>query len=154
MSDFWQPHELQHARLLCLSLSPGVYSDLCPLSQWCLPTILSSVTLFSSCPQPFPASVISDESDLRIKWPKYWSFSINPSNEYSGLISLRIHWFGLLEVQGTIKNLLQCHSSKVSIPQHSLSLLYSPTLTSVYDCWKNHSFDYMNLCWQSDVSAF
>ena len=119
MSDFWQPHELQHARLLCPSLSPGVYSDLCPLSQRCLPAISSSVTLFFSCPQSFPASVFSDELDLRIKWPKYWSFSISPSNEYSGLISFRIHCFYLLAVQGTFKNLLQCHSSKASIPQYS-----------------------------------
>ena len=119
MSNSLQLHELQHARLFCPSLSPGVCSDLCPLSQRCLPTISSSLTLFSSCPQPFPASVFSDELDLRIKWPKYWSFSISPSNGYSGLISLRIDWFDFLAVQGTLKNLLQCHSSKESIPQHS-----------------------------------
>ena len=127
MSNFWQPHELQHARLFCPSLSPGVYSDLCPLSQRCLPTISSSLTLFSSCPQPFPASVFSDELDLRIKWPKYWSFSISPSNGYSGLISLRIDWFDLFTVQGTLKSRLQHHNSKTSILHCSAFLMVEPS---------------------------
>ena len=76
-------------------------------------------------------------------------FSINPSNEYSGLISFRVD---LLAVQGTLKSLLQHHSWKASVFWHCL--LYGPTLTSIYDYWKNHSFDYMDLCQQSDVSAF
>ena len=73
------------------------------------------------CLQSFPASVFSNESVLCIKWPKYWSFSlsISPSNEYSGLITLRVNWFDLLAVQGTLKSLLQHHSSKVSIFWHS-----------------------------------
>ena len=191
----------------------------------------------------------SNESAVRIRWPRYWSFSfsISPSNEYSGLISLRIDWFDLLAVQRTLKSLLQHHSSKASIslswlkfmftesvmlsdhlivhcpfsfclqsspasgsfpvswlfasrgqrirvsvsvlpvniqcwfplglaglisctpgdsqessltPQLEiisslvLSLLYGPTLTSIHDYWKNHSFDHTDLCWQSDVSAF
>ena len=85
-----QPRGLQHARIPCLSLSPGVCPNSCPLSWWCHPTISSSVTPFSSCPQSFPAS----ESALCIRWPKYWSFSfsISLSNEYSGLISFRIYW--------------------------------------------------------------
>ena len=85
-----QPHGLPHARIPCLSLSPGVCPNSCPLSRWCHPTISSSVTPFSSCPQSFPAS----ESALCIRWPKYWSFSfsISLSNEYSGLISFRIYW--------------------------------------------------------------
>ena len=90
MSDFLQPHGLQHARLPCPSLSPGVCSNSCPLSQWCHLIISSSVTLFSSCPQSFPASVFSNESALCIRWPKFWSSSISPSNKYSGLISFRI----------------------------------------------------------------
>ena len=86
--------------------------------------------------------VFSNESVLRIRWPKYWSFSfsISPSNEYSGLISFRIDRLDLLAVQGTLKSLLQLHSSKASILWCS-SFLYSPTFTSIHDYWKNHSFD-------------
>ena len=83
--------------------------------------------------------VFSDESVLHIRWPKYWSFSfsISPSNEYSGLVSFRIDWFDLLAVQGTLKRHL---STTVRKHQSSaLSLLYGPTLTSIY--WKNQSFD-------------
>ena len=93
------PHGLQHTRLPGPSPSPGVCSNSCPLSQWCHPTISSSVACFSSCPPSFPASrVFSNESALRIRWPKYWSFSISPFNEYSGLISFRIDWFDFPEV--------------------------------------------------------
>ena len=108
-------HGLQHTSLLCSSLSPGVCSDSCPLSQWCHPTISSSVSLFYSCPQSFP--VFSNELVLHIRWSKYWSFSfgIGPSNEYPGLISYRIDWFDFLGVQGTLKSLLQHHSLKASI---------------------------------------
>ena len=113
MSDSLQPRGLQHARLPCSSLSPGTCSNSCP-------TISSSVTPFSFCllyPRPLWPSirVFSSESALRIRWPKYWNFSLSPSNEYSGLISFRIDWFDLLAVQATLKSLLQHHSSKVSI---------------------------------------
>ena len=86
--------------------------------------------------------VFSNESALRIRWPKYWSFSfsISPSNEYSGLISFRMDWLDLLAVQGTLKSFLQHHSSKASILQHS-AFFYSPTLTPIHDHWKNHSLD-------------
>ena len=79
---------------------------------------------------------------LCIKWPKYWSFtfSISPSNEYSGLISFRMDWLDLFAIQGILESLLQHHSSKASILQCS-SFLYSPTLTSTHDHWKNHRFD-------------
>ena len=95
---------------------PEFYSNSCPLSQWCHPTISSSVIHFSSCLQSFPGSESSNESALRIRWPKYWSFnfSISPSNEYSELISFRIDWFDLLAAQGTLKSLLQHHSLKAS----------------------------------------
>ena len=85
--------------------------------------------------------VFSNESDLPISWPKYWSFSfsISPSNEYSGLISFRLDWFDLLAVQGTHKSLLQHHSSTIN--SSALSFLYSPTLTSIHDNWKNCSLD-------------
>ena len=87
---------------------------------WCHPTISFSVIPFSRL-QSFPSSEFSNESALHIRWPKYWSFSFNlsPSNEYSGLISFRIHWLDLLTVQGTLKSLLQHHSSKTSIPRCS-----------------------------------
>ena len=94
----------------------------CPSSQWCHPTISSSVIPFSSCLQSFPSSgSFFSESVLQITWPKYWSFSfsIGPSNEYSGLISFRIDWFDLLAVQGTLGSLLQYPSSKASILRHS-----------------------------------
>ena len=85
--------------------------------------------------------VFSNDWVLRFRWPKYWSFSfsISPSNEYSGLISFRMDWLDLLAVQRTLKSLLQHHSSKASILQRSD--LYSLTLTSIHDYWKNHSFD-------------
>ena len=98
--------------------------------------------------------VFSSESVLPIRWPKYcnFGFSIGLSNEYSGLISFRMDWFDLLAVQGTLKSLLQHHSSKASILWHSA--FFSPTLTFTHDYWKNHSFDWMDLCWQNNVSAF
>ena len=123
VSDSLQPHGLQHTRPPCPSPTPGVYPNSCPLSLWCHPTISSSVIPFSSCLQSFPASgFFFSESVLHIRWPKYWSFSfsISPSNEYSGLISFRMDWLDLLAVQGTLKSLLQHHSSKASILQHSV----------------------------------
>ena len=121
MSDSLQPWGLQHARPPCPSPTPGVYSNSCPLSHWWHPTISSSHPLLL-LPIVFSSiRVFSNESVLRIRWPKYWSFSfsINPSNKYSGLISFRMDWLGLLAVQGTLKSLLQHHSSK------ALSLWYS-----------------------------
>ena len=94
-------------------------------------------------PSVFPSiRIFSDESVLRIRWPEYWSFSfsISPSNEHPGLISFRMDWLDLLAVQGTLKSLLHDHSSK-SINSSVLSFLYSPTLTSIHDCWKTQSFD-------------
>ena len=119
MSDSLQPHGLQHTRLPCPSPTPRACSNSCPLNRWCHPNTLSSDIPFSSCLQSFPASGSFLMSALHIRWPKYWSFSISPSNEYTGLISFRIDWFDLLAVQGTLKSLLQHHSSKASILQHS-----------------------------------
>ena len=115
------PHGLQHTRLLCFSVLPGVCSNSHPLSQWCHPTISSSLSPFSSCPQSFPASGALNESTLCIRWSKYWSFSfsISPSNEYSVLISFKIDWFDLLVVQGTLKSFLQHCNWKASILQCS-----------------------------------
>ena len=110
-----------------------------------------------SPPAPIPPSirVFSHESTLHMRWPKYWSFSfsISPSNEYPGPISFRMDWLDLLAVQGTLKSLLQHHISK-ALDFLVLSFLHSPTLTSIHDHWKNHSLDQMDLCWQSNVSAF
>ena len=116
------PHESQHARPPCSSPTPGVYSNSCPSSQWCHPAISSSVVPFSSCPQSLPnIRVFSNESTLCMRWPKYWSFSfsINPSNEHPGLLSFRMDWLHLLAVWGTLKSLLQHHSSKSLIFRHS-----------------------------------
>ena len=114
------PHGLQCPRIPCPSLSPGICSNSCPLSQWYHPTISSSVTPFSFYPQSFPASrSFSNKLAPCIRWPKYWSFIISPSNEYSGLIYFRNDWFDLLAVHGTVKSLLQHHNSKASILCHS-----------------------------------
>ena len=106
---------------------------------------------------PIPPSirVFSNESVFHIRWPKYWSFSfsISPSNEYSGLISFRIDWFDFLAVQGTLKESSPTPQFK-SINSLVFSFPYSPALTSIRDYWKNHTFDWTDLCWQSNVSAF
>ena len=122
VSDPLWPHESQHARPPCPSPTPRVHSDSCPSRQWCHPAISSSVVPFSSCPQSLPASVFSNESTLRMRWPKYWSlsFSIIPSKDYPGLISFRMDWLDLLAVQGTLNSLLQHHSSKASALRRSV----------------------------------
>ena len=140
MSNSLQPHGLQHARLPCPSPSPKVCSNSCTLSQWCHPTISSCHPLL--LPSIFPRiRVFSSESALRIRWPKYWSFSfsISPSSEHSGLISFRMDWLDLLAVQRTLKS--SPIPQFISINSSTLSFLYSPTLTSIHDYWKNHSFD-------------
>ena len=124
VSDSLWPHELQHAKPLCPSPTPGVYSNSCPLIRWCHPTTSFSLGPFSSCLQSFPVSgFFSNESVLRIRWPKYlsFSFSISPSDEHSGLIAFRMNWLDFLAVQGTLKTLLQHHSSKASMLRHSAS---------------------------------
>ena len=98
--------------------------------------------------------VFTNESVLCIRWPKYcsFSFSISPSKEYSGFISFRMDWLDLLAVQGTQESSPTPHFK--SINSSGLSFVYSPTLTSRHDYWTNHTFDYMDLCWQSNLSAF
>ena len=115
-NSLW-PYGLQHTRLPCLLPSPGACSNSCPLSWWSHSTITlcCPLLLLSSI---FPSiRVFSTKLALRITWPKYWtfSFSISPSNEYSGLISFKIDWLDLLAVQGTLKS-LQRHSSIPVIP--------------------------------------
>ena len=139
MSNSLWPHGLQDARPPCPSPTPRAYSNSCELVMPSNHLLL--FIPFSSGLQSFPASESSNQSALPIRWPKDWSFSFNisPSNEYSGLISFRMDWLHLLAVQGTLKSLLQHHSSKASIFQHSVSL--SPTLTTIRDYGKNNSFD-------------
>ena len=117
MSGSLWPHESQHARPPCPLQTPGVYSNSCPSSQWCHPAISSSVIPFSSCPQSLPASGSFPMSQL-FAWSGQSigvSASACPSNEHPGLISFRMDWLDLLAVQGTLKSLLQHHSSKASI---------------------------------------
>ena len=146
MSDSLWPHGLQHARLLCSSAFPGAYSNSCPLSRWChlilghplllLPSVFLSIRVFYS------------ESALHIRWPKYWSFtfSINPS------INIQ-DWFPLGLTDWSPYSSRDSKESSTapqfkSINSSVLSFLHNPTLTSTHDCWKNHSFDYTELCWQ------
>ena len=114
---------MQHARLLCPPLSPGICSKSCPLSWWFYPSSVAPLLLLLSI---FPSNrVFSNQSALRIRWPKYWSFSfsISPYSECPGFISFRIDWFDLLAVQGSLKSLLQ---QLESINRLVLSLLYGP----------------------------
>ena len=149
MSDSLRPHGWQHARLPCPSQPLRACSN-----SWSLLKLTSIKSVMPSnhlilclpillLPSIFPSiSVFSSESVFRIRWPEYWSFSfsISLSNEYSGLISFRMHW---LDVHGCPRD-----SQEPSLtPQFKrisssvLSFLYSTTLTSMHDCWKNHSFD-------------
>ena len=118
MFDYLRPHGLQHARLPCPSPTPGACSNMS------IESVMPSNHLILCCsllsPSVFPSiRVFSNESVLHIRWVKYWSFSISPFKEYSGLISFRMDWLDLLAVQGTGKSLLQHHSLKASIPRHS-----------------------------------
>ena len=126
-----RPNGLQHTRPPCTP-NPGACSNSCPLHWLCHPIILSCHPLLL-LPWIFPSiRVFSNESALHIRWPKYcsFSFSISPSNEYSGLISFRTDWFDLLAVQGTFKSLLQHHSSKASI--HQCSVFFMVQLSCPY----------------------
>ena len=121
MSDSLRPHGPQHTRPPCSLPTPGVYSDSCPLSWWWHPN-----HLILCCPLLLPSVFasnrdFSNESVLHIRWTKYWNFSfnINLFNEYSGQISFKMDWLDLLAVQGTLKSLLQHHSSIASILRHS-----------------------------------
>ena len=117
MSDSLQLHEPQHSRPPCPSPTPRVHPNPCPSSWWCHTTISSSVIPFSSCLQSFPESGSFPMSQLFVSGGQSTgvSFNISPSNEHPGLVSFRTDWLDLLAVQGTLKSLLQHHSSKASI---------------------------------------
>ena len=121
MPNSLQPHESQHARPPCPSSTPGVYSIMSIGSVMPSSHLILCRPLLLLPPIPPRIRVFSNELTVRMRWPKYWSFSfrISPSNEHPGLISFRMDWLDLLAVQGTLKSLLQHHSSKASILQHS-----------------------------------
>ena len=154
MSDSLWPYGLQHARLPCPSPSPGACSNSCPLSQWCYPTISSSVIPFSSCSQSFPASGSFLMSQLFASGDQ----SIGGSASALVLLMNIRDWFplgltGLISLQP--KGLSKVFSN-TTVQKHQFfgaQPLYGPTLTSIHDYWKNHSFDYTDLCGQSNVSA-
>ena len=153
MSDSFWPHGLQHTRFPCLSPTSRACSNSCPLSRWCDPTTSSSVVPFSFCLQSLPAS----GSFLRRQPFASGGQSMGTSASAS-VLPMNIQGWLLLWLSGWIS--LQSKGSRVFSPQFKsitssmLSFLYGPTLTSVYDYWKNHSFDYMDICWQSNVAAF
>ena len=172
MSDSLRPHGLQHARPPCPSPSPSQFSSVQSLSRICLTNSQSLLKLMSIesvmpssqlilChplllpPSIFPSiRIFSSESALHIRWPKYWrfSFSISPSSEYSELISFRIDWFDFLAVQGTLKHLLQYHSSEASIRQHSaffMVQLSHPNMITGKTIALTTDFS-----WKSNVSGF
>ena len=151
VSDSLRPHGLQHDRLPCPPLSSGVCSNSCPLSHWYHLTISSSVASFSFCLWSFPASRSFLMSQLFPLGGQSIdaSASVLPMNIQDDFLQNWLIWSPCCP-----------RDSKESSPQFKsidfsvLSLLYGPTLTSVHDYWKNHSFDYINLCWESDISAF
>ena len=143
----------QSCPTLCDSMNRSTPGSLSITNSWSPPKPMSIDSVMPSnhlilcrplllLPSIFPRiRVFSKESALRIRWPKYWSFSFNisPSNEHPGLISCRMDWLDLLAVQGTLKSLLQHHSSKASILRRSAFFIVQ--LSHLYDHWKNHSLD-------------
>ena len=145
MFDSLRPHEPQpqHARLPCPAPTPRVYPNSCPLSWWCHPIISSSFV------PPPPAVNLSQHHGL-FRWVSSshqvakvleFQLQISPSNEHPGLIFFRMDWLDLLAVQGTLKSLLQHHSSKASVLPCSACFIVLLGLTSIHDYWKNHSLD-------------
>ena len=155
MSNSLSLHGLQHVWLPCPSPSPGVCSNSCPLSQWCHPTVSSSVIPFFSCPQSFPASG---------SFPTSWLFtsggqSIGASASASVPPMNIQDWFplGMTTLISLLSKGLSRVFSRTTIWKHwffRLSRFYGPTLTFVHDYWKNHSFDQTHPCHKSDASAF
>ena len=155
MSDSLWPQELQKARPPCPSPTPGVYPNSCPFSWWCHPTISSSVIPFSSCTQSLPASGSFPVSQL-FAWGGQSigvsaSTSVLPMNtqDWSPL-----GWAGWISFSPRDSQESSPTPQFKSINSLALSFLHSPTLTSIHDHWKNHRLDGMDLCWQSNVSAF
>ena len=148
-----RPHGLHHTRPYCPSPTPGAFSNSRLLTQWSHPTISSSIVPFSSCLQSFPASGSFPMS-------QFFSSGGQSTRASASVFPMNMQdWFplgltGLISLLS--KGLLRVFSTPQfkSINSSVLSFLYGPTLTSIHDYWKNHSFDYTHLCWQSHVSAF
>ena len=153
----WKLHSVQSLSCVRLFATPWIAAHQASLSITNSRSLLKLISMESVMPSshlilcrpllllpPIPPSirVFSNESPPPMRWPKYWSFSfsISPSNEHPGLISFRMEWLDLLAVQGTLKSLLQHHSSKASIFRCSI-LFTVPTLRSIHDHWKNHILD-------------
>ena len=162
--QFTSVQSLSHVWLFVTPCTAAHQASLSINNSWSLLKLMSTESVMPSnhlilhhpllfLPLIFPSiRVFSSEPVLCIRWPKYWNFSISPPNEYSGLISFRVDWFALLAVQGTPKSLLQHHNSKASIFQCPI---FIDQLSHQYiTTGKNHSFDYMDLCGQSNVSTF
>ena len=154
MSDFLRPHGLQNARPPYPSPTPRAYSNSCSLAQWCHPTILSSVVSFSSCPQSFPASGSFPMSQFFTPGGQ----SIGVSASASVLPKNIQDWFFLgwtAWIFRQSKRLSRVFSN-TTVQKYQLfsTQVYTPTLISIHDYWRNHSFDSADLCWQSNVSAF
>ena len=159
--QFSSVHSLSRVQLFVTPQTAAHQASLSIINSWSLLKLMSIELvmppnhLILCHPLLLPPSIIprirvfSNESVIHISWPKHWSFSFNisPSNEYSGLISFRMNWLDLLAVQGTLRSSSPTPQFK-SISSLALSFLYSPTLTSIHDYWKNHSFDKTDLCWQ------
>ena len=155
LADSLWPHGPQHARLPCPSPTPRAYSDSCPLSWWCHPTISSSVTSFF-CPQFFPAA-----GSFPVSWlftsgdHKYWSFSfsISPSNAYSGLISFRIDWFGHHVHKAIFKmdnqqepiteNSAQCYTA--TLDGRGVGYMYMDSWVALLSTWNYHNRLYSSI---------
>ena len=152
--QFSSVQSLSHVRLFVTPWITARQASLSITNSWSLPKLMSTESVVPSShlilchpplllpPIPPSIRVFSNESTLHMRWPKDWSFSFSiiPSKRIPGLISFRIDWLDLLAVQGTLKSLLEHHSSKASILRCS-TFLYGPTLTSIHNYWKNHSFD-------------
>ena len=155
---------LSHVRLFVTQWTIAHYTFLSFTTSWSLLKLRSIESVMPSnhlilchpllfLPSIFPRiRVFSNESALHVRWLKYWNFSISPFKEYSGFIPFRIDWFDLLAVQGRDSQEPSPTPQFKSISFLALSLLYGPALTSAHDYWKNHNFDYTDLCQQSDVS--
>ena len=155
MSDSLRSHELQHARPTCPSTTPRIHPNPCPLSWWCHPTISPSVVPCSSCPQSLPASGSFPMSQL-FTWGGQ-SIGVSalasvPPMNTQGWSPLG--WTGWISLQSKGLSRVFSKTTFKCINSSAFSFLHSPTLTSIHDHWKNHSLDYMDLCWQSNVSAF
>ena len=155
MSDSLWPHGLLHARLHCPLPTPGACLNSCPLSRWCHPTISSSVAPFSSCPQSFPGSRSFPMNGLFASGGQ----SIRASASASVLPMYTQNWFplgltGLISLQS--KGLSKVFSSTTDQKYQFFDTQLSSwsSSTPIHDYWKNHSFDYMDICWKSNVSAF